>query len=107
MPGRQTHTVDLNEADFEQLIRIEGIDDKRAELILSYRREHGPFHSWDELRDVPGIGETLVERAREAATLGGEEAGEEGGAERGEEVAEQGAVAEAPAAQEMAEAEML
>ncbi len=79
MPGRHAQTVDLNHADFEQLMTIEGIDDKRAELILTYRREHGPFHSWDELRDVPGIGDTLLERAREAATLGSEEAGEESG----------------------------
>ncbi len=68
MPGRQV--VDLNKADFEQLIQIEGIDDKRAELILTYRREHGPFHSWDEVRNVPGIGDATLEHAREAATLG-------------------------------------
>lgn len=70
MADRQS--VDLNKADFEQLTRIEGINQQRAELILAYRREHGPFHSWDELRNVPGMGDSMVERARQAATLGEE-----------------------------------
>lgn len=87
MPSRHGQTIDLNKAEFEQLIQIDGIDDKRAELILTYRREHGPFHSWEEVRNVPGMGETMVERARDAATLG-EEAAE--AAETGEEEAEQG-----------------
>lgn len=100
MPGRQMQAVDLNHADFEQLIQIEGIDRKRAELILTYRREHGPFHNWDELRNVPGIGDSLVDRAREAGTLGGGGTGEQDAFSKGQpaESRPQGEAGEGPEA---------
>ncbi|HZU83095.1 MAG TPA: helix-hairpin-helix domain-containing protein [Polyangiaceae bacterium] len=88
MADHEAHSIDLNTADVEQLTHIEGIDAERARLILDYRREHGPFHDWDDLRSVPGIGEVLSRRVQQAAVIGesagasGTAAGEEQGQER-------------------------
>lgn len=62
--------IDVNRATIDDLMTIEGFDEKRATLLLSYRAEHGPFHTWDDLRQVPGIDDTLSERLRDRARLG-------------------------------------
>ncbi|MGD0676986.1 MAG: helix-hairpin-helix domain-containing protein [Polyangiaceae bacterium] len=72
MPARSSHPIDLNTADAWQLRAIEGMDERRARLILDYRSEHGPFRSWDEVRKVPGVSHHWIERARDAAVLGAE-----------------------------------
>jgi competence ComEA-like helix-hairpin-helix protein len=69
---KSTDRVDLNQADAEPLMRIEGIDGERARLILEFRSEHGPFRSWEEVERVPGMGPILCEKAKEAGSLGGD-----------------------------------
>src|SRR5579884_2167004 len=81
MAAKEAHPIDLNTADAEQLTHIEGIDDERARSILEFREEHGRFRSWEDVRSVPGIGEVLVERVQQTATIGGAAAQEEPEAE--------------------------
>jgi len=69
------HKIDVNQASLDDLMAIQGFDEKRATLLLSYREAHGPFHSWDDVRQVAGIDDTLTRRLRDHATLGGEELG--------------------------------
>jgi competence ComEA-like helix-hairpin-helix protein len=68
--SRKRPTIDLNEADAEELEQIEGISAERARLIVDYREENGPFHSWDDLARVGGIAAPLVAEIRAHATLG-------------------------------------
>lgn len=49
-------TVDLNNADVEELKALEGIGQGRAEEIVRYRTEHGPFTDIEQLRNVPHVG---------------------------------------------------
>lgn len=57
--------VDLNSADAETLAReLEGIGNARAEAIIDYRKQHGSFLSADELLNVTGIGEYILEANR-------------------------------------------
>jgi competence protein ComEA len=77
MASESQHKIDVNQATIEELTAIEGFDEKRATLLLSYRDEHGPFQSWDDVRQVPGIDDTLSEKLRDRATLGGLERGHE------------------------------
>ena len=55
-------TININTADKESLMSaIKGVGEKRAEAIIAYREEHGPFKSLEELADVKGVGPSIVE----------------------------------------------
>lgn len=55
--------VSINTASAEELARaMNGVGLKKAQAIVSYREEYGPFKSIDDLRQVPGMGGALVER---------------------------------------------
>lgn len=57
--------VDINQADAETLSRVmEGVGPKKAQAIIDYRNQHGPFHSIDELTQVKGIGVGTLSRNR-------------------------------------------
>lgn len=53
-------TINLNTAGLYDLQRLPGIGEKRAQAILDWREEHGPFQSVEELVQVPGIGEGIL-----------------------------------------------
>ena len=52
--------VDINTADASLLETLKGIGPKRAQAILKYRKEYGPFKSVDELVNVHGIGKKFL-----------------------------------------------
>ncbi|MEL4015592.1 ComEA family DNA-binding protein [Dryocola clanedunensis] len=57
--------VSINTASAEQLAQaLNGVGLKKAQAIVSYREEYGPFKEADQLQEVPGIGSALVERNR-------------------------------------------
>ena len=47
--------IDLNAATIEQLCTLKGIGPAKAQAILDYRSDHGPFGSIEELQNVSGI----------------------------------------------------
>lgn len=49
-------TINLNDADLENLIKLPGIGPKTAEKIIILRTQKGGFSSVDELTQVKGIG---------------------------------------------------
>lgn len=49
--------VDLNSATKDELQTLNGIGEKKAELIIQYREENGGFKSIDDLKNVSGIGD--------------------------------------------------
>lgn len=62
--------VNINTADAATLAaNIVGVGDKKAQAIVNFREEHGPFRSVDELTQVKGIGLKLVENNRENLTI--------------------------------------
>ncbi len=55
--------VSINNASASELAAaLDGIGIKKAEAIVSYREQYGPYTAIEQLREVPGIGSTLVER---------------------------------------------
>ena len=63
-------TVNVNEADAETLSRqLKGVGISRAEAIVRYRDEFGPFVTVEDLLEVKGIGEATLERNRDRIAL--------------------------------------
>jgi competence protein ComEA len=49
--------VNINTADAWLLDALPGIGPVKAQNIIDYRTEHGPFLSIEELKNVEGVGE--------------------------------------------------
>ena len=63
-------SVNINTADAATLADgLKGVGLKKAEAIVAYRNEHGPFKSVDELVNVKGIGEKSLEKLRPLVVL--------------------------------------
>lgn len=63
-------TVDVNTASATELEAIKGVGPAKAQAIVKYREENGPFASIEDLEKVPGIGAKSVEQMREQISLG-------------------------------------
>ena len=63
-------TVDINTADKETLMSLRGVGESFAERIIEYREQNGGFKAVQELTNIRGIGQTLVEKNREMLTVG-------------------------------------
>ena len=62
----QAIRLDLNKADAPTLQKeLNGIGKAKAEAIVAYREANGPFASVDELLEIKGIGNALLERNRD------------------------------------------
>jgi competence protein ComEA len=58
-------TVNINTADAATLAAaLDGVGASRAKAIVEYRDAHGPFKSVDDLAQVKGIGERVVDANR-------------------------------------------
>lgn len=67
---QQTQSVNINTADAATLAgTLKGVGLKKAEAIVAYRDEHGPFKSVDDLVNVKGIGEKSLEQFRSYVSL--------------------------------------
>ena len=76
--GNSSHTilsnskqemVNINTATLEELQTIKGIGKKKAEAILQYRKEHGPFRRKEDLLQVKGIGKKALEAIESQVTF--------------------------------------
>lgn len=61
---RAEFKVDINSAEFGEIVVLPGIGVKLAKAILDHRQASGRFESINELCDVPGIGEKTLESLR-------------------------------------------
>ncbi len=61
--------VNINTADMEELISLPQIGEVRARAIIEYRERYGGFISVDELSEVEGISENLLQKIRSHITV--------------------------------------
>ncbi len=65
LPSGQEGKIQINVASKEQLEKITGIGPRKAENIMKYREEHGPFQKMEDLLEVDGIGEKSLEKIKD------------------------------------------
>ena len=53
--------VNINTADLEELVSLEGIGEAYARRIIEYREKNGPFQAPDDILRVKGVGEKTLE----------------------------------------------
>ena len=61
--------IPVNTADVYELDRLPGIGPTKAQAIVDYRTEHGPFQSAEQLLEASGIGEATLEGLLDYITL--------------------------------------
>ena len=57
--------IDLNRAEWYELIILPGIGEKKARAIVGYRKEAGDFKTIEQLCAVNGIGKKTVKRLKD------------------------------------------
>lgn len=63
--------VDINTASAEEIATsLDGVGMAKAQAIVQYRSDHGPFRAVDDLVSVKGIGRATLDRNREFVVLG-------------------------------------
>jgi competence protein ComEA len=63
--------VNVNTANLAELESLPGIGPSRAAAILDERKQRGGFHSVEEIGEVRGFGDALLEKLRPFITLTG------------------------------------
>lgn len=61
--------VNINTAGKDELTKITGVGDKKADLILEYRQQHGQFKSIDDLKNVSGFGDKSVDKIKDQLAI--------------------------------------
>lgn len=61
--------IDINSAGKEDLMQVPGINERRAQMIIDYRNQHGPFTDVEDIFNIPGLGiKFLSSQARSMLT---------------------------------------
>ena len=55
--------VEINTASKQLLMYVSGLGPARAQQLIDYRNQHGPFQSRTQLEEVPGLGGKAFEQA--------------------------------------------
>ncbi len=54
-------TININTADVEELTKLKFIGEKKAKAIVEYRKLNGAFRSVDELKEIDGITQIIID----------------------------------------------
>lgn len=63
--------VNINTASSEELQQLPGVGKVRADAIVARRTERGGFKAVEDLKDVKGIGDSMLEKMRPHVSLTG------------------------------------
>lgn len=69
MSKRTSGMVNINTADQKELDSLPGIGSALAQQIVDYRRTNGLFKDPEQLKNIPGIGESKYNKLKDKITL--------------------------------------
>ena len=61
--------ININAATVKELAKLPGIGKKKAEAIVAYREQHGPYKNIEELVNVKGIGTATIDTNKSKLTV--------------------------------------
>lgn len=64
------YRIDINTADQNELMLLPGIGEQKAMAIVNYRKKHGDFRSINELSEIKGLGESILNSIKDLITIG-------------------------------------
>ena len=64
-----TQKININRAEAWLLEALPGVGEVKAQAIIEYRLENGPFRDINELKQVPGFGESSFDMVKEMITV--------------------------------------
>ncbi|MCL2697759.1 MAG: ComEA family DNA-binding protein [Oscillospiraceae bacterium] len=67
--GIGTPLVNINTADLEELMTLQGIGPAIGQRIIDYREDSGLFMAVEEIMEVSGIGEVVFANIRDRITI--------------------------------------
>lgn len=68
-PEAKSDLVNINTADEAGLTTLNGVGPAKAQAIITYRTENGPFKTVEDLKNVTGIGEKTFEALKDSLTV--------------------------------------
>ena len=68
--GQQDNRININTADEAQLTTLTGIGATRAQAIIAYREENGPFAVIEDIMNVQGIKEGTFAKIKDEIVVG-------------------------------------
>ena len=68
--AQQDNRININTADEAQLTTLTGIGATRAQAIISYRQENGPFAVIEDIMNVQGIKEGTFAKIKDEIVVG-------------------------------------
>lgn len=68
--GQQDNRININTADAAQLTTLTGIGATRAQAIIAYREENGPFAVIEDIMNVQGIKEGTFAKIKDEIVVG-------------------------------------
>lgn len=66
---QENEKININSANLEDLLKLNGIGESKAKAIITYREEKGLFNDIEELLNVPGIGQSLFDNIKDGVTI--------------------------------------
>jgi len=61
--------IDINRADVWLLVALPGIGETKAQAIIDYRQQNGPFQSTHQITEVDGIGTATFDKIKHLITV--------------------------------------
>ena len=65
----ESQKININTANLEELTKLPGIGEATANKIISYRKETGKFKTIEDLKNVPGIGNSKFDNLKDMITI--------------------------------------